>query len=123
MLCGGGGGLGRPRRGDAVARSATAGQDKAEQCTGQDGNLGRVRAEAVPGHHGKRSGHPVRPADANDTPGLIRARISDFRDWGDPERIVVNAATVYRELDPGSEPVGPPELFARMGRWISRHGG
>ncbi len=25
--------------------------------------------------------------------------ISDFRDWGDPERIAVNVATIYRELD------------------------
>jgi cyclase len=49
--------------------------------------------------------------------------ISDFRDWGDPERIAVNVATVYRELDPELPPVAPPELFARMGRWISRHGG
>jgi glyoxylase-like metal-dependent hydrolase (beta-lactamase superfamily II) len=49
--------------------------------------------------------------------------LSAFRDWGDPERIVINVATVYRELDPTLPPVGPPELFARMGRWISRHGG
>jgi cyclase len=49
--------------------------------------------------------------------------LGDFRDWGDPERIAVNVATVYRELDPSSEPAGPAELFARMGRWISRHGG
>jgi glyoxylase-like metal-dependent hydrolase (beta-lactamase superfamily II) len=49
--------------------------------------------------------------------------ISDFRDWGDPERIAVNVATVYRELDPDQPPVSPPELFARMGRWLSRHGG
>jgi cyclase len=49
--------------------------------------------------------------------------IGDFRDWGDPERIVVNVATVYHELDPSQPAPGPPELFARMGRWISRHGG
>jgi glyoxylase-like metal-dependent hydrolase (beta-lactamase superfamily II) len=48
--------------------------------------------------------------------------IADFRDWGDPERIAVNVATVYGELDPGSAPVSPPELFARMGRWMARHG-
>jgi cyclase len=49
--------------------------------------------------------------------------LGDFRDWGDPERIAVNVATVYHELDPSQPPPGPPELFARMGRWISRHGG
>lgn len=49
--------------------------------------------------------------------------ISDFRDWGDAERIAVNVATVYGELDPGQPAVGPPELFARMGRWLARHGG
>jgi cyclase len=47
--------------------------------------------------------------------------VGDFRDWGDPERIAVNVATVYHELDPSQPPPGPPELFARMGRWISRH--
>jgi cyclase len=49
--------------------------------------------------------------------------IGEFRDWGDPERIAVNVATVYGELDPTAPPVSPPELFARMGRWMSRHGG
>ncbi len=49
--------------------------------------------------------------------------LTDFRDWGDPERIAVNVATVYHELDPSQPPPGPPELFARMCRWISRHGG
>jgi cyclase len=49
--------------------------------------------------------------------------ISDFRDWGDAERIAVNVATVYHELDPGQPAASPPELFARMGRWLSRHGG
>jgi cyclase len=47
--------------------------------------------------------------------------VSEFRDWGDPERIAINVATVYRELDPGLAPVAPPELFARMERWSSRH--
>ena len=30
--------------------------------------------------------------------------ISDFRDWGDPERIAVNVATIYREFDPSLLP-------------------
>ena len=47
--------------------------------------------------------------------------ISDFRDWGDPERIAVNVATIYRELDPGLPAITPPELFVRMARWSARH--
>ena len=47
--------------------------------------------------------------------------ISDFRDWGDPERIAVNVATVYRELDPSLPAVSPPELFVRMAQWSARH--
>lgn len=47
--------------------------------------------------------------------------VGDFRDWGDPERIVVNVATIYRELDPTLPPASPPELFAQMGRWSARH--
>ncbi len=47
--------------------------------------------------------------------------ISEFRDWGDPERIVVNVSTVYRELDPELAPASPAELFAQMGRWRTHH--
>jgi cyclase len=47
--------------------------------------------------------------------------LSDFAGWGDPERIAVNVETVYRELEPGRAPPSPPELFARMARWASRH--
>jgi len=47
--------------------------------------------------------------------------ISDFRDWGDPERIATNVATIYRELDPSLPPVTPPELFVRMAEWSARH--
>jgi cyclase len=47
--------------------------------------------------------------------------LSDFRDWGDPERIAVNVATIYRELDPSLPDVPAPELFARMARWAARH--
>lgn len=49
--------------------------------------------------------------------------VADFRDWGDPERIVVNVATIYRELAPTLPPASPPELFAQMGRWGARHPG
>ena len=49
--------------------------------------------------------------------------ISPFRDWGDPERIAVNVAAVYRELDPSQPAASPPELILRMARWSARHGG
>jgi cyclase len=47
--------------------------------------------------------------------------ISNFRDWGDPERLVVNVATVYRELDPSLPAPTPPELFLGMAAWLARH--
>jgi cyclase len=48
--------------------------------------------------------------------------VSDFAGWGDAERIAVNVATAYRELDPSLPEPAPPELFVRMARWASRHG-
>jgi glyoxylase-like metal-dependent hydrolase (beta-lactamase superfamily II) len=48
--------------------------------------------------------------------------ISDFRDWGDPERIAVNVATLYRQFDPSLPEVPVPEQFIRMARWSARHG-
>jgi glyoxylase-like metal-dependent hydrolase (beta-lactamase superfamily II) len=47
--------------------------------------------------------------------------LSDFAGWGDPERIVVNVDTAYRELDPSREPTSTPEHFVRMARWVGRH--
>jgi glyoxylase-like metal-dependent hydrolase (beta-lactamase superfamily II) len=47
--------------------------------------------------------------------------LSDFAAWGDPERIAVNVATAYRELDPSLPEPARPELFVRMARWASRH--
>ena len=47
--------------------------------------------------------------------------LSDFRDWGDPERIAVNVATIYRELDPSLPALTRPELFVRMAQWSARH--
>ncbi|MGA8717139.1 MAG: MBL fold metallo-hydrolase [Solirubrobacteraceae bacterium] len=47
--------------------------------------------------------------------------ISDFRDWGDPERIAANVATLYREFDPSLQPLTPPEMFMRMAKWSARH--
>jgi cyclase len=47
--------------------------------------------------------------------------ISDFRDWGDPERIAANVANLYREFDPGLPALSHPELFVKMARWSARH--
>jgi glyoxylase-like metal-dependent hydrolase (beta-lactamase superfamily II) len=47
--------------------------------------------------------------------------LGDFADWGDPERIVVNVDTVYRELDPGHPAANPVELFMAMAAWERRH--
>jgi cyclase len=47
--------------------------------------------------------------------------LSDFAGWGDPERIAVNVATVYRELDPSLPEPSRPELFLRMAQWAARH--
>jgi cyclase len=47
--------------------------------------------------------------------------VSEFRDWGDPERIAVNVATIYRELDPATPPPNPVELITRMARYRARH--
>jgi hypothetical protein len=47
--------------------------------------------------------------------------ISQFRDWGEPERIVVNVEAAYREFEPDRPVSSPPELFLRMARWAARH--
>jgi cyclase len=47
--------------------------------------------------------------------------ISDFRDWGDPERIAANVANLYREFDPGLPAISHPEMFMKMARWSARH--
>ena len=47
--------------------------------------------------------------------------ISDFADWGDPERIVANVRAAYRELDPAQAVKTPPELFAEMAGWSAAH--
>jgi glyoxylase-like metal-dependent hydrolase (beta-lactamase superfamily II) len=47
--------------------------------------------------------------------------ISDFADWGDPERIAGNVGTAYREFDPSLPPLTPPEQLVRMATWYARH--
>ena len=43
-----------------------------------------------------------------------------FAGWGDPERMVVNVASLYREFGSPQE-LGIMELFAEMGRFEARH--
>lgn len=40
-----------------------------------------------------------------------------YADWGDPERIVVNVDSIYRELDRAHPQASPVELFEGMARW------
>ncbi len=47
--------------------------------------------------------------------------ISDFADWGDPERVAANVVAAYRELDPSLPAATPPELFMRMATWRATH--
>jgi cyclase len=47
--------------------------------------------------------------------------ISDFADWGDPERLAANVMAAYRELDPALPALTPPELFVEMARWRAAH--
>jgi cyclase len=52
---------------------------------------------------------------AEDAAGDIE--LGEFADLADPERIVINVESIYRELDPGHQPAFPPVLFARMGAY------
>jgi cyclase len=48
--------------------------------------------------------------------------LGEFAELSDPERIVVNVESVYRELDPSRKPTSAGEMFERMARWARRHG-
>lgn len=48
--------------------------------------------------------------------------LGEFDGWGDPERIVVNVETLYREFDPSRPAPPPPLLFLAMAEWAARHG-
>jgi glyoxylase-like metal-dependent hydrolase (beta-lactamase superfamily II) len=47
--------------------------------------------------------------------------LADFAGLGDPERIVANVHSLYREFDPSLPAATVPEQFVRMARWASRH--
>jgi cyclase len=61
--------------------------------------------------------------DAGLSPGAAAddIDISDFADWGDPERLAANVIAAYREFDPAMTAPSPPELFAEMARWRAAH--
>jgi glyoxylase-like metal-dependent hydrolase (beta-lactamase superfamily II) len=40
-----------------------------------------------------------------------------FGDWGNPERLVINVDSCYRDLDPAHPAPNVLELFSRMARW------
>jgi glyoxylase-like metal-dependent hydrolase (beta-lactamase superfamily II) len=43
--------------------------------------------------------------------------LGPFGDWGEPERIVVNVESVYRELDPSRPSPSALDLFTAMAHW------
>jgi cyclase len=47
--------------------------------------------------------------------------ITDFADWGDPERLAANVIAAYRELDPSLPAPSAPELFMQMAQWRAAH--
>ncbi len=47
--------------------------------------------------------------------------VSEFADWGDPERIAANVYAAYRELDPDLPQRSIPELFVAMAAWRATH--
>jgi glyoxylase-like metal-dependent hydrolase (beta-lactamase superfamily II) len=47
--------------------------------------------------------------------------ITDFADWGDPERIVANVEAAYRSFEPDRRVPTPAEHILRMAGWRSRH--
>jgi glyoxylase-like metal-dependent hydrolase (beta-lactamase superfamily II) len=47
--------------------------------------------------------------------------ISDFSDWGDPERIAANVVAAYREFDRSLAAPTAPELFMAMAAWRAGH--
>ncbi len=105
-----------------ASRSSGWGQRARSRARPSHRRLRRARRPALPGVRARR-----RP-ELGSRPAWTRAAaaddidISDFADWGDPERIAVNVATIYRELDPTLPPPSPPELFVRMAEWSARHG-
>jgi glyoxylase-like metal-dependent hydrolase (beta-lactamase superfamily II) len=68
--------------------------------------LDYVRREATKRH---AAGMPVYEA-------ALDISLADYDSWGDAERIVVNVAAVYRELDRDPGPFDPVAAFGLMAR-------
>jgi cyclase len=58
----------------------------------------------------------LEPADAADD-----IDVTEFADWGDPERLAANVVAAYREFDPTRPAASPVELFIEMARWRAAH--
>lgn len=43
--------------------------------------------------------------------------MKEYAHWTDPERVVANVYSLFKEWDPGIEPASPPQLFAEMNRY------
>jgi glyoxylase-like metal-dependent hydrolase (beta-lactamase superfamily II) len=72
--------------------------------------LGYVHAEAKKRHE---AGLPLFEAAAD-------IALTDYSSWGDAERIVVNVAAVYRELEGDRSPPDVPMLFGMMAKLAKR---
>jgi glyoxylase-like metal-dependent hydrolase (beta-lactamase superfamily II) len=47
--------------------------------------------------------------------------IKDYEHWTDPERVVANVYSLYKQWDPQIPFAPPPELFAEMNRYRKEH--
>ncbi|MEO6387354.1 MAG: MBL fold metallo-hydrolase [Croceibacterium sp.] len=47
--------------------------------------------------------------------------IKDYAHWTDPERVVANVYSLYKQWDPELAPAPPPVLFAEMNRYRKEH--
>jgi cyclase len=56
------------------------------------------------------------------TEAALDIDLGEFAEWRDPERIMVNVDSIYRELDPDHEVAIPPVLLARMGAYLRVRG-
>ena len=45
-----------------------------------------------------------------------------FRDWNDPERVIINVGTLYREWRRDTSERDIIALYGRMHRWRQKHG-
>ena len=80
----------------------------------------RARRAALPHLRPRRGVQAVRRRHGREA-AADDIDISDFRDWGDPERIAANVATAVPRIRSVASPLTPPEMFVRMAKWSARH--